>query len=112
MRFRRYLRGLGVPIALWVLFVGVLADTLRSRIHADEEYDEDALREWVRESRNFRDTLPERVRDGRIVVDHPQIPSLPPGIRWNKSSVPALIRSRAGFISCPAPPSATAPRRT
>ena len=62
-RFWRYLRGLGVPVMLWVLFVAVLADTLRSRMHGGEEYDEDALREWVQESRNFRDTLPEKVRD-------------------------------------------------
>jgi hypothetical protein len=29
--------------------------------------------------------LPQRVRGGRIVVDHPQIPSMPPGIPWNTS---------------------------
>lgn len=62
-RFWRYLRGLAVPIVLWGLFVGILVDTLRSRMRGDEEYDEAALREWVEESRVFRETLPEMVRD-------------------------------------------------
>jgi signal transduction histidine kinase len=61
-RFWRYVRGLAAPVLLWALFVGLLVDTLRSRLHGDEEYDEAALREWVEESRIFRETLPELVR--------------------------------------------------
>src|SRR5262249_31753218 len=56
-------RGLAVPVLLWALFVAVLGNTLRLRMHRGEEYDEDALREWVQESRIFRDTLPETIRD-------------------------------------------------
>jgi signal transduction histidine kinase len=62
-RFWRYLGGLGVPIILWALFVGVLADALRARMHGGEQYDADALREWAQESRVVSDTLPELVRD-------------------------------------------------
>ncbi|MGE3807370.1 MAG: sensor histidine kinase [Gemmataceae bacterium] len=58
----RYLRGLAVPMLLWALFVGLLAENLRARFKADEHYDEAALREWVDESRVFRDALPELVR--------------------------------------------------
>ena len=47
---------------LWVVCVGVLVGTLRSRLQGDEQYDEAALREWVEESRVFRETLPEIVR--------------------------------------------------
>ena len=62
-RFWRYLRGLAAPILLWGLFVYVLTDTLRARLHGDEEYDRDALKEWIEESRVFRDTLPEMVKE-------------------------------------------------
>lgn len=68
-RFWRYARGLAVPIALWGLFVFVLADTIRSRMQLGEQYDEDALREWVQESRVFRDTLPESVREYLAAAD-------------------------------------------
>src|SRR5437899_1893114 len=62
-RFWHYWRGLVAPVLLWCLFVGVLIDTLRSHMRGNEEYDEAALREWAAESRVFRDTLPEMVRD-------------------------------------------------
>ena len=62
-RFWRYSRGLAAPILLWCLFLGVLIDTLRSHMRGNEEYDEAALREWAAESRVFRDSLPEMVRD-------------------------------------------------
>ncbi|GIW78403.1 MAG: hypothetical protein KatS3mg105_0210 [Gemmatales bacterium] len=47
---------------LWVLFVGVLIDTLWVRMQSGEQYDEAALIEWVDQTRVFRDTLPELVR--------------------------------------------------
>ncbi len=53
-RFWRYLGGLLVPVLLWVLFVVVLGTT--SRLRGDKEYDEAALREWIDESRPFRET--------------------------------------------------------
>src|SRR5207245_1454063 len=62
-RFWRYWRGLAAPVLLWCLLCGVLVDTLRSHMRGNEEYDEAALREWAAEARNFRDTLPEMIRD-------------------------------------------------
>jgi signal transduction histidine kinase len=62
-RFWRYVRGLAPPVLVWALFVAVLVDTIRSRIHGDEEYDKAALREWIDETRVFRATLPEMVRE-------------------------------------------------
>jgi signal transduction histidine kinase len=59
----RYVRGLIAPVLLWILFVAALVDTLQSRIHGDEEYDEASLREWIEEARVFRGTLPDIVRD-------------------------------------------------
>lgn len=61
-RWWRYVGGLALPALLWGLFVYVLVDALRARLHGAEEYDEAALREWVEESRVFRETLPEMVR--------------------------------------------------
>ena len=59
----RYVRGLAAPVLLWALFVGLLVNTLWSRLRGGEAYDQAALREWVEESRVFRETLPEMVRD-------------------------------------------------
>jgi len=62
-RFWRYVRGLAAPVLLWSLFVGLLVNTLWSRLRGGEAYDQAALREWVEESRVFRETLPEMVRN-------------------------------------------------
>lgn len=58
----RYGRPLAAPVVLWCLVVGILAYTLLSRRPGPKEYDQAALREWVEESRSFRETLPEMVR--------------------------------------------------
>lgn len=60
-RFWHYVRGLAAPVLLLALFAGVLVDTLRSRLRGDEEFDQAALREWVEESRVFRESLPRLV---------------------------------------------------
>src|SRR5208282_2040982 len=62
-QFWRYMRGLAVPLLLWGVFLGVLFEPLRSWLRGDEKYDEAALREWIQESRIFRETLPEMVAD-------------------------------------------------
>jgi signal transduction histidine kinase len=56
-RFWRYVGGLAAPTLLWGLLITVLVVTLRS-----QKYDEAVLREWIDESRPFRETLPELVR--------------------------------------------------
>ena len=53
----RYLGGLAIPALLWLVFVYVLGDALRTRLRGAEEYDEAALREWVEESRVFREVV-------------------------------------------------------
>jgi signal transduction histidine kinase len=68
-RLWRYIRALAPPLVVWILLVGVLVDTLQSRIHGDEEYDKAALREWIEESRVFRATLPEMIRDYLDLAD-------------------------------------------
>ena len=55
-RFWRYQGGHAAPGLLWVLRIYLLVDTFRSRLHGDERCDESALREWVEESRPFRET--------------------------------------------------------
>jgi len=61
-RWWRYLGGLTAPALLWVLLIYLLVDTFRNRLQGDEKFDEAALREWIEESRPFRETLPELIR--------------------------------------------------
>jgi signal transduction histidine kinase len=68
-RFWRYVAGLAAPGLLWLLLIYLLVDALRSRLHGDERNDEAALREWVEESRPFRETLPELVRTYLAMAD-------------------------------------------
>src|SRR6516225_3038232 len=62
-QFWRYVRGLSAPVLLWLLFLGVVVATVQSRLQSNDEYDVAALREWIDESRVFRATLPELVRE-------------------------------------------------
>ena len=62
-QFWRYVRALSAPVLLWALFLGVLFQTLHSGLSGNDAYDEAALREWIDESRVFRATLPELVRE-------------------------------------------------
>lgn len=62
-RLWRSLRGLIAPLLLWCVFVGLLVTSFRQRLlRGDEEYDRAALREWIEESRVYRETLPDMVR--------------------------------------------------
>jgi len=54
-------RGLLVPMLLWGLVAVVLARPVAMWLHGQDSYDQDALREWLDESRGSRDTLPEMV---------------------------------------------------
>src|SRR5262245_6056084 len=54
----RYARGLAAPVLLWCLLLGVLVEIVWSRLRGDEPYDEAVLREWVEESRVYREPLP------------------------------------------------------
>jgi signal transduction histidine kinase len=63
LRVWRYVRGLAPPLVLFSLLLGALVYALRYRLHGEDQYDRLALREWVQESRVFRHTLPELVRE-------------------------------------------------
>lgn len=55
--------GLGPVIIIWAILVGWLAWLIYDRAKLSEKADEAALREWLDESRNFRKTLPEMIRE-------------------------------------------------
>ncbi len=61
-RLWRYVGGLAAPALLWGLLIYLLANMFWSRLHGDEKYDDASLREWIEESRPFRETLPDLVR--------------------------------------------------
>src|SRR5262245_12230407 len=58
-----YLRGLAPTLAIWVVFVVLLAIALYEGAHAFRAADEVNLREWLDESRVQRKTLPELARE-------------------------------------------------
>src|SRR5207249_34345 len=58
-KFWRYVRGLAPPVLILGVFIAFLLNFLRS----DQGYDEAAMQEWIEQTRNFHDTLPEMVRD-------------------------------------------------
>src|SRR5438132_1705992 len=64
-RWWRYVRGLALPVLLWGAFVGGLIVYVQWSRMGDEQYDEAALEEWIDESRVFRQTLPQLVREYR-----------------------------------------------
>ena len=59
--FWSYVRGLLAPLVIWGLVVAVLARPVEVWLSGQDSYDQDALKEWLDESRGFRDTLPEMV---------------------------------------------------
>jgi signal transduction histidine kinase len=75
--WRSYLLGLGPAVLVWALLVGWLAWLIADRAGRSEEADRAALREWLDETRNFRKTLPELLREwSRLPADDPDGVSL------------------------------------
>lgn len=58
-----YVGGLAPGVVVWVVLVGWLAHLLYARAEWSEEADRATVREWMEESRTFRKSLPELVRD-------------------------------------------------
>ncbi len=58
-RFWRYARALAAPVLLWCLVVATLKEPVEYWLRGEERFDEDAIREWIKEARVFRETLPE-----------------------------------------------------
>ncbi len=56
-----YVRGLLAPLVLWSFVVAVLARPVEAWLQGQDSYDQDALKEWLDETRGARDTLPEMV---------------------------------------------------
>jgi hypothetical protein len=57
----RYARGLAGPVLLWAFVILTLREPLQTWLHAEEEFDQAAMREWIKQSPVFRLTLPELV---------------------------------------------------
>jgi signal transduction histidine kinase len=57
----RYVRGLAGPVLLWGLVILTLREPLRTWLHAEQEFDQAAMKEWIKQSPVFRLTLPELV---------------------------------------------------
>jgi signal transduction histidine kinase len=58
----KYVRGLTPPVLVLAVLVGLLGYELHSRVQWWHESDEFNMREWLNESRVFRESLPELVR--------------------------------------------------
>jgi len=59
----KYTEGLAPVAIVWMVLVGWLAALLYDRANWSEQADEAEMREWLDETRNFRKTLPELVRE-------------------------------------------------
>src|SRR5438876_6383328 len=57
----RWLRGLAVPALLWILVIISLREPLLSWLGGEQRYDASVLREWIKEARVGRPTLPEMI---------------------------------------------------
>lgn len=58
-----YIAGLAPVILVWAILVGWLAKSLFDRASWSVEADQNTVREWLDEARNFRKTLPELLRE-------------------------------------------------
>jgi signal transduction histidine kinase len=72
------------PVVIWGLVVAVLARPVEAWLRGQDSYDQDALKEWLVESRGSRDTLPEmverylRLRDASLDRGEPAQRSVDP----------------------------------
>jgi len=64
-----YVVGLAPFVAVWIVLVGWLANLLYSRASWSEESDEAIVREWIDETRPFRKTLAEVLREYLRLLD-------------------------------------------
>jgi signal transduction histidine kinase len=70
----RYVRGLAALFLLWGLFAAVLTEPVLSWLHGDEQYDEAAIKEWLAETRVYRETLRHMAREFRRELDRSTVP--------------------------------------
>jgi signal transduction histidine kinase len=91
--FWSYVRGLLAPAVIWGLVVAVLARPVEAWLMGQDSYDQDALKEWLDESRGARDTLPEMVERYLKLRDA----SLGRGEAHQRSVDPILIQQDLGL---------------
>jgi signal transduction histidine kinase len=59
----KYAEGLAPVIAVWLILVGWLASALVKQANDSELADQEMIQEWLDETRTFRKTLPDLIRD-------------------------------------------------
>jgi len=73
----KYAIGLAPFVIVWLLLVGWLAGILYTRANWSEEADEATIREWLDETRPFRKSLPELIREYVYLVDEVRAGGVP-----------------------------------
>jgi len=77
----KYSLGLAPFVVVWAILVGWLSWLLYSKSSWLQEADEANMREWIEETRTFRRTLPELVRDYIGAVDGQPAGTVPASLR-------------------------------
>lgn len=92
----KYFIGLAPFVVVWIVLVCWLANLLYSRAAWSEESDEAIVREWLDETRPFRKTLPELVREYAILRDdYAAGRALEPDLIRKRSEIDEQLRSLA-----------------
>lgn len=95
----RTIRILAAPLLLWVLFAVVLIEPLQIWLRGDKRYDEDALVEWIEESRVGRKTLSEAVREYLEMLDNARearpdvVPTEDPELQSKREELEELLHA-------------------
>ncbi|OWK36357.1 sensor histidine kinase [Fimbriiglobus ruber] len=88
--------GAAPAIFVWLVMGGWLATMLYNRANWSEEADEALVREWLEETRNFRKTLPELVREyERLREEDPTGTAAPLRLRDKRSEMEELMHGLA-----------------
>src|SRR5262245_29068336 len=88
----RYARGLLAPLLVCALLVAAIQGPVRDWLRGPEHYDEEVLREWLRETRNPDRNLQEIVADYLEAIDQ-RARTLPTGEGGNGGlDDPAVLR--------------------
>jgi signal transduction histidine kinase len=90
----KYIGGLAPVVLLWAILVGWLAWQLYERATWSEEADRATMREWIDESRSFRKTLPELVKEyARLRAEDPNGSADPQRQQTKKAELLEQMRS-------------------
>jgi len=92
--FWRYVRALGPVIVCWMVLVGLIVYGLVSRAYWVEEADQATLREWLDESRIFRKSLPELVKEYLTLIEDRRAPN-PEAIQFKREEIQEQVQALA-----------------